>query len=687
MSVTETEVRLAPDKHCATAPYRPVSILRCLAIIIVPAVLLPWGKLQLLERGGFYHVARAVTGNAAVGDPSFTMLEKLTFFRADLLAAVIIMPLLTLLLAKLLGKLRTPIIALVALAMVWALYIEFQAQKQIGRFLSMHLLEDALRFTQTETGIAGGYVDRFAMLKPAACSLFILLAAWWASGSVRVREQTVARRRTRAMTLAAAIALPIIVTLTAWGPWLESNNMQRGVLTHIARAFQEFENPQLEAELANLSADQLISRYQSYTGSPRPMDNPAHFGVAAGCDVLLFVMETAPATLYDSLTDADLPNIARLRQRAWTSKQHHTTFPYTSHAVWSLLTSWYPSSAIGNYPDYARDRKYPGLMQSLKSAGYATTMYSADEFTFFNDDSMYALAGVDKRLYTYNAALPAKLPAAPDKGTAQLMACEQAAIDQLKADMTQWTRNNQRFASVFVPQIGHGPWRNMDGKSNTKFARGQSVIRFQDGYIGQIIDHLESLGRLDKTIIVVTGDHGVRARREATEFQPGMIGEMSFRVPLVLYCPPALSKVEQIPWQTSHIDVAPSILDLIGIRDNLRASEQGSPMWDERLRDRTLYFFAANYLGCDGYRVADGQCFMWNRIEGLTYQSNDLAFDAGRIIRDDAKHRSVMENIAVMDAVRKVWLVHAPMREGGPLLAPKTPRQCKTDEVANAQRN
>lgn len=686
MSATDIEATPANNRARASTTGRATSLLRCLAIVIVPAALLPWGKVQLLERGGFYNAARAVGAPTGGDDHSFSLLQQLSFLRADLLVAAIIIPLITLLLAKLLGRLRTPVIAVLAITMVWALYIEFQTQKQIGRFLSMHLLEDALRFSQTETGIAGGYVDQYAILKPAACTLFILVAAWWASGTVAVREQTVMRRRTRAIALAASAVLPVGVTLLAWGPWLDANNMQRGVLTLITRAFQEFENPELEAELAKVTPDQLVSRYRAYTGSPQPLATPEHFGVAAGCDVLLYVMETAPASLYESLNDADLPNIARLRQRAWTSKQHHTTFPYTSHAVWSLFTSWYPSSTIANYPDFAQDRDYPGLMQSLKAAGYTTATYSADEFTYLNDDTMFALAGVNKRLYTYNVALPDRLPSAPDKATAQLMVREQAAIDQLKADITAWTQNGQRYATAFLPQIGHGPWRNMDGKSNTKFVRGQSVLRFQDQYIGQIIDHLASLGRLDNTIILVTGDHGVRARREASEFQPGMIADMSFRVPLVLYCPPAVAQQQEIAWQTSHIDVAPSILDLIGVRDKRRASEQGSPMWDPRLRDRTLYFFAANYLGCDGYRTADGQCFMWNRVEDLTYGSNSLHFDADALLRTDVDGKRVRENIAVMDAVRKAWLVHAPVRSDGSLPAAKVPTHCDRGSVADAYR-
>jgi phosphoglycerol transferase MdoB-like AlkP superfamily enzyme len=667
---------------------RRTPLVRCLAVVLLPALLLIWGKMQLLERGGLERVALLFNEDADLKSNPFTVLEHLTFFRADLLVALVIIPLGTLLLARLLGRLRTAVLAVLAIAMVWGLYIEFQTQKQIGRFLSMHLIEDSLRFSRYETGIATAYVDRFDLLKPAVCSLVILAAAWWASGTVRVRQIPSWLQRIRIVAATTGVALAWLVTAVSWVPWLQPNNMQRGVLTHIVRAFQEFDSPHLEAELAKLSTDQLIERYRAFTGSPAPLANPEHFGAAADCDVLMFVMETAPAMIYDTLSDADMPNLARLKRRAWVAENHHSTFPYTSHAMWSLITGWYPSSLIGNYPDYARDRKYPGLMRSLRRAGRATSIYLPDEFSYWNDDSMYALVGVDKRVFTYNVSPLADGVTPSGKEEADVLIRDQAALDEMKTDITTWVRANRRYATVILPQIGHAPWRNMDGHSRTKFERGRSVIRYQDQYLGQLINHLESLGRLEKTIIVVTGDHGIRSRREGAEFRPGMVGDASFRVPMVLYCPPALTQRQEITHYTSHVDVAPSLLDLLGIRCSRRNAEQGSPMWDERLKDRTMFFFAANYLGCDGYRTPDGQCYMWNRVDDITYQSDRLNFEDMNMLRDEASRRSVMEKITVMDAIRKAWIVHAPLRPEGELPPPRSPYQHSRHEgIAGAAKH
>ena len=77
-------------------------------------------------------------------------------------------------------------------------------------------------------------------------------------------------------------------------------------------------------------------------------------------------------------------------------------------------------------------------------------------------------------------------------------------------------------------------------------------------------------GRLDKTLIVILGDHGLRTRREYPPFHAGTLDDVTFHVPLVLYAPGVVESTVRIPWMTSHIDIAPSVLDLLGIQDRPR---------------------------------------------------------------------------------------------------------------------
>ena len=170
--------------------------------------------------------------------------------------------------------------------------------------------------------------------------------------------------------------------------------------------------------------------------------------------------------------------------------------------------------------------------------------------------------------------------------------------------MHAWGQRGERFAGIFLPQIGHAPWADFtDGKGDL-IARGRKLIAMQDAWLGEILDQLAADGRLEKTLIVVVGDHGTRNTMENPDLLPGIVDVHSFHVPLLIYAPTAIEARTEVRYITSHIDIAPSLLDLLGVRIG-RDSEQGAPIWDERIKERNTYFLSNHLFGSDGYHSAE----------------------------------------------------------------------------------
>jgi arylsulfatase A-like enzyme len=161
-----------------------------------------------------------------------------------------------------------------------------------------------------------------------------------------------------------------------------------------------------------------------------------------------------------------------------------------------------------------------------------------------------------------------------------LSALDLSALAGLKRDMEGWIDHNQRYAAAYLPQVSHGPWDDVsrDGNERDIVKRGRNLSTLLDGWLGELLDVLQRKGRLERTLIVVTGDHGLRDWAEAPNKLSMLMDDYAFHVPLLLYAPGILKHTERIDYVTSHIDIAPSILDLVGIsvgRDRL----QGAPMW------------------------------------------------------------------------------------------------------------
>ena len=164
--------------------------------------------------------------------------------------------------------------------------------------------------------------------------------------------------------------------------------------------------------------------------------------------------------------------------------------------------------------------------------------------------------------------------------------------------------------------------------------------------LGELVSLLREKGRLDSTLIVTLGDHGLRTRREYPPFHAGTLDDVTFHVPLMLYAPGVLDSTVRIPWMTSHIDIAPSVLDLLGIRTD-RALELGSPMWDPRIADRATFFFAKGYLGADGFQQHN-EAIMVRYLYGGVSRSEwkgTLRFSAADLMRtpDDSMLATVRD--------------------------------------------
>ena len=141
-------------------------------------------------------------------------------------------------------------------------------------------------------------------------------------------------------------------------------------------------------------------------------------------------------------------------------------------------------------------------------------------------------------------------------------------------------------------------------------ARGRALMLLQDSWLKEIVDQVRAAGRLQRTIIALTGDHGVRARAEDPALEPGTISDYTFRVPLLIHAPQTLSHTVVVSEPTSHIDLAPTILGLLGAVEPA-GRMQGVPIWQRAATNR-IYLLAFAYGGADGF-VQDGTSYIARR--------------------------------------------------------------------------
>ncbi|RMF69187.1 MAG: DUF4976 domain-containing protein [Calditrichaeota bacterium] len=90
-------------------------------------------------------------------------------------------------------------------------------------------------------------------------------------------------------------------------------------------------------------------------------------------------------------------------------------------------------------------------------------------------------------------------------------------------------------------------------------------VAASDYQIQRVLDRLETLGVLDNSLVIITGDHGENLYEHGMEYGHYGVYDSSLRIPLLFFMPKKLPQGLRIQKVVQSIDIAPTILDLLNI--------------------------------------------------------------------------------------------------------------------------
>jgi len=101
---------------------------------------------------------------------------------------------------------------------------------------------------------------------------------------------------------------------------------------------------------------------------------------------------------------------------------------------------------------------------------------------------------------------------------------------------------------------------------NYYLAQYDGTISYIDDQIYRLIDKLKELKLYNDTVIIFTADHGEILGEHDFYFTHGIWQEETIKVPLIISSPDLFPKGKLITKQVSLIDIAPTILELTGLK-------------------------------------------------------------------------------------------------------------------------
>lgn len=113
-------------------------------------------------------------------------------------------------------------------------------------------------------------------------------------------------------------------------------------------------------------------------------------------------------------------------------------------------------------------------------------------------------------------------------------------------------------------------------------------IRYVDHKLGGWFDEWRASGLLDESILVVTSDHGEGLHQRIKNYGGhGGTAEEGLVVPLLLHLPEGRFGGQRVEGPTSHVDVVPTLLDLLGLDPSRRLV--GTSILEGRGDDSIVY--------------------------------------------------------------------------------------------------
>ena len=311
-------------------------------------------------------------------------------------------------------------------------------------------------------------------------------------------------------------------------------------------------------------------------------------------NVVLIVLESVAArwtSLHNPLY-ATTPTLQAESARSAVVDNFYAHIGRSSNSMVAMLLSTYPKLDFQEVT-----QQYPGLPGTslatmFRSQGYRTTFVTPSDMAWAGWRGFLEGHGFDDVLDYRDLACPAMVSSwgVEDRCMVDEVVDLIASAGTRPFFVTAWTTQTHH---PYEPSPGV-PLLNLLRESTPddwELGRYLNVVHETDRHLARIFEAVRRAGLEQDTLIVVTGDHGQAfGYPHNTYVQGRTVYEEDVHVPLMVWYPRRYKAAARVPGVGSHVDLAPTIADLIGLP---AAPEwQGRSLFDER-HPRRAYFYVA----------------------------------------------------------------------------------------------
>ena len=273
------------------------------------------------------------------------------------------------------------------------------------------------------------------------------------------------------------------------------------------------------------------------------------------------------------------PHLDRLARGGVNFTRARTSVPLTLPAHASILTGNYPPvHGVRDNGSYRLPEEQLTLAEVLHGQGYETAAFIG---AFVLDRDFGIAQGFD----VYDEG---------DWGTVDTLgnlAAERSA-DAVRDAFSSWLQGRaggRPFFAWIHLYDPHAPYMPPE-PFRTRFADDPYAgeIAYTDAVVGKIVEDLASRKLLGSTLVAVVGDHGEALGEHGEQTHSLLIYNSTLHVPMLLHFPGLIPSGKTVEHLTRTIDLAPTILDYLGVSETIGQGTSLRPLVEGESPDEEI---------------------------------------------------------------------------------------------------
>jgi len=264
-------------------------------------------------------------------------------------------------------------------------------------------------------------------------------------------------------------------------------------------------------------------------------------------------------------SDETQPLLSKYRERMELYPNFFSSFASSIHARFATFTSLYP---VRDYNAFTLERvPVKSVFEVLHENGYACSLFYSSFLDYTGFRNFLQGRGFDG---VYDAET---MPGARKTEPVAWGLREEETLGAIQNQIKAYASGNQRFFLTYVPAAPHYPYEKVPERFH-KFKPGEmgdysplyyNELLYMDWVLASIVKQLEDSGLLDKTVVIITNDHGEMLGEHGGPIGHGFqLSPELVNTPLIVMDPRKRGyRVNQTIG--SQIDLLPTMLDLLGI--------------------------------------------------------------------------------------------------------------------------